>query len=46
MIEDSEKQLQYQVKVNNKLIDTSEIDPEKATQVFYTGERSRYLEQR
>ena len=29
MIEDSEKQLQYQVKVDDKLIDTSKIDPEK-----------------
>ena len=33
MIEDSEKQLQYQVKVNNKLIDTSEIDPEKLSTI-------------
>ena len=33
MIEDSKKQLQYQVKVNNKLIDTSEIDPEKLSTI-------------
>ncbi len=33
LIEDSEKQLQYQVKVDNKLIDTSEIDPEKLSTI-------------
>ena len=33
LIEDSEKQLQYQVKVDNKPIDTSKIDPEKLSTI-------------
>ena len=33
MIEDAEKQLQYKIKVNNKPVDTSTIDPEKLSTI-------------